>query len=163
MLPAFFNSLDSILHDNNTNELLSCNEDLKKKGLVLLPKDIDEIIKFRSTALKRQARIELNIDVTKLIIARLSESSYVNQENFIKTINDFYEIFHFIKNSTSDLISDEDVLNAVASYYENVCQGSMELLRGKGIEKIIENFEKQRQLDYIEKNKEVEEYWNFDE
>lgn len=163
MLPlALFGSLDNVLKKSSMHELLAYNTELKKHGLVLTPVDAEEIIDARSRALKNQGRVELDTSVTKELVKRLSESAYINQENYVRTITELYETFHFIKNATSDFTSDQDIVDAIMVYFEKVCGGSAELLMGKGVEKITENFISQNVLTDIEKE-EDEEYWYFDE
>lgn len=157
-----FNEVNVLLRKNRVQKLLDLNSGLKDHDLILTPKNVEEILVSRDRALKNQGRVELDTKVIREIIKRLSESSYITQNNFLSCINDVYETFHFIKNETSDFISDEDILAAVMVYFEKVCHGSVELLMGKGVEKIVENFKNQKGLAEIEKSEEEEEYWNFD-
>jgi hypothetical protein len=157
-----FESMDTALKVSRTNELLALNEELKEHGLRLTPTNIEEILTSRNLALKNQGRIELDISLTKKLVDRLSRSAYIRQENFVKTIDEIYEVFHYVKNATSDFISDDDLLGAIMVYYEKICGGSIELLIGKGLDKIINNFKQQRQLTDIDK-REDEKYWNIDE
>lgn len=157
-----FDSLNAAVSGGKVHELLSLNEELQKQGLVLTPEDAEEIIASRTRVLKNQGRVELDISVTKAIAKRLSESAYISPETYVKTINEIYEVFHFIKNATSDFTSDEDILDAIMFYYEKICGGSTELLMGKGIEKIVNNFLNRKNLSEQEQG-EDDEYWNFDE
>lgn len=161
-LPVSFDSLDTSLKISRIHELLQANEELKKHNLLLTPSDADEIITARSRALKNQGRIELDLSVTKELIKKLSKSSYINQSNYVTTVIEMYEVFHFIKNETSDLISDKDILDAIIVFYNNTCGGSTELLMGKVTEKILQNFNHKRNLSEIVKEGD-EAYWNFGE
>jgi hypothetical protein len=159
-LPAVFHSLDQVLKENRIHELLVSNEVLKKHGLVLTPADAEEIMAARSRVLKNQGRIELDINVSKTLLSRIARSSYVNQDNYVETVNDMYEIFHYIKNASSDLLSDEEVIDAIMVYYDQVCGGSTEFVMGKGIEKILDNYRHGRNMaDII--NEREEEYWEL--
>lgn len=151
------------LQKNQIQELLSLNSELKEHTLMLTPEDANEILASRSRTLKNQGRVELDTKVTQAIIKRLSESSYVTQNNFLSCIDDMYETFHFIKNATSDLISDKDILDAMMVYFEKFCHGSVELLMGKGVEKIVENYRNHKKLTEISHPEEEENYWNTDE
>lgn len=149
-LPALFDFQDKSLKITRINELLGLNEELKKHNILLTPEAAGEIIESRSAALKNQGRVELDIEVTKTLIKTLSSSEYINQKNFVCTVNKIYEVFHFIKNATSDFTSDEENISAIMVYYNKVCGGSCELLMGKGIEKILQNFNQGRNLSYID-------------
>lgn len=161
-LPAVLHSLDLIRKENRIHELLLCNEVLKKQGLVLSFSDAEEIMAVRGRVLKNQERIELDINVSKTLLYQMAQSSYVNPENYVATVNDMYGIFHYIKNATSDLVSDEEVIDAIVVYYNQVCGGSTEFLMGKGIEKILANYHQGRNMtDIINEREEI--YWRLSE
>lgn len=160
--PAIPESLTTALKTKRVSELLELNQELEKHSLALSPAEAEELIANRTQALKNQGRIELDLSVTKAFALKLSESPYISHENYVRTISELYEVFHYIKNATSDFVSDEDVINAVMVYYEKVCHGSAELLMGKGADKIIRNFKQKSDLNEIEKSGD-EEYWHFDE
>jgi|NGEPerStandDraft_9_1074522.scaffolds.fasta_scaffold39436_1 hypothetical protein len=162
LLPIVFNSLDTTLDVGRIHELLEVNEELREHNLFLVPSDAQAIIVSRGRTLKNQGRIELNIDVTKKLVNKLAQSPYINKDNYVTTVNEMYEIFHFLKNSTSDFSVDDDILDAIIIYFDDVCAGSTELLVGKGIEKILENYKSHRRLTDIVKEEE-DGYWNFDE
>lgn len=159
MIPEFLNTA---LKTKRISEILELNQELGKQSLALSPAEAEELIVNRAQALKNQGRIELDLSVMKAFALKLSESPYISQENYVRTISELYEVFHYIKNATSDFISDEDVINAVMTYYENICHGSAELLMGKGADKIISNFKEKSDLNKIEESGD-EEYWYFDE
>lgn len=166
LTPGFYNLVDTALKSRRIQELTALNKELKEFNLVITAADAEEILDARSRALKNQGRIELDTSVTQSLLKRLSQSSYIIQENYIKYINDLYEVFHFIKNSTSDFISDDDIMDAIMIYFEKVCGGSTELLMGKGVEKITDNFKRGKKLTEIKKLTETtedEENWESDE
>jgi hypothetical protein len=144
--PAVFQSLDRVLRENRINELLQSKDVLKKHGLVLTPSDAEEIIAARGIVLENQGRIELDMNVSKILMNRIAMSSYVNQDNYVETVNEMYEIFHYIKNASSDLVSDEEVIDAIMVYYDKVCGGSTDFVMGKGIEKILNNYHHNRYM-----------------
>lgn len=155
-LPEIFNSLSKLQESNSINEISKLNDDLRTHDLVLSVKDAKDIINTRNNALKAQGRIELNLDVMKSIIKELGKSSYVNQDNLVETISDMYEVFHYVKNSTSDFLCDDEILKTIMFFYNTVYGGSMELIKGKGIEKIIDNFRNGKDIDDIKKEEENE-------
>jgi len=144
--PAVFQSLDRVLKENRIHELMVYNDFLKKHGLVLKASDAEEIIAARSIVLENQGRIELDMNVSKMLINRIAMSSYVHQDNYVETVNEMYEIFHYIKNASSDLVSDEEVIDAIMVYYDKVCGGSTDFVMGKGIEKILNNYHHNRYM-----------------
>lgn len=149
------------LPQGGADELLALNPQLKAHGLQLTQKDVHELLAFRTRALKNQGRIELGTGITQAIVKRLAESPYAVQESFVRTVDELYETFHYIKNATSDFVDDEELLDAVMDVYENVCRGSAELLMGKGAQRIIDNFKAHRGLSEPEPPDEEEESdWN---
>lgn len=150
--PALLQSRSS----SRRQELLALNPVLKKHGLSLTPANAEEILESGKRALQNQGRVELGTAVIREITKRLSESSYISQDNFISSVCDLYEIFHFIKNAVSDFISDEEVLDAMMFSFENICHGSIEFLMGKGSEKIIRSLRNEEYEDDDEKDEEEE-------
>lgn len=147
---------------NSANELLEMNDELKKHGLLLSPSDIVDITTSRSRVLQDNGRIEIGFHVSKALIDMLADSAYISQDNLVQTANEMYEVFHCIKNATSDWVSDEDILDAIMVYYDQVCGGSTELLMGKGMEKILQNYKEQRKLaDIISEEDEAD--WSDEE
>ena len=142
-IPDIFNEFQEL---SGTNEILKLNETLKDNNLVLNKKDAEDIIKNRSIVLNQHGRIELNSSVTECIVKQIGKSPYIDQNNLVETINDMYEIFHYIKNFTSDLLPDEETVEAMMFFYNKVYNGSIELLKGKGSEMIISNFKNNKDL-----------------
>ncbi|HEX3027683.1 MAG TPA: DUF6323 family protein [Clostridia bacterium] len=163
MTPSVFESLDISLHSDRIRELMLLNQDLQGGGMMLSRTEADEILTERSRALKSRGRIELDIGVTKTLLKRLAVSPFVGRDQLVKTVSALYEVFHHIKNQTSDHVGDDEVIDAIMIYFEKVCGGSAELLTGKGTERIIENYRDGQPLSDIPQNTEEESYWHFDE
>ncbi|KAA8667666.1 DUF6323 family protein [Clostridium sp. MT-14] len=145
-LPKIFDSVSKSKKSNSIDEIFKLNAELSKYNLVLGVEDIKDIINAKNSTLKSQGRIELNLDIIEFIIRKIGKSPYVNQDNLVETINDMYAIFHYVKNCTSDFLPDKQVLEALMFFYGNVYNGSMELVMGKGTEKIINNFRHGKKL-----------------
>lgn len=143
-LPDIFNTAASY-----NNQLLETNLSSKKYGLKLTEKDVSEIIKDRERVLNHQGRVELDIKVTVKIIEFLYSSPYVNQDNYSDTVIGLQEIFYYLKSETDDQIADDILLNKIFKLYENICAGSLELLRGREADKLI------NKIKYQDPDKEV--------
>ncbi|WP_368490616.1 DUF6323 family protein [Clostridium sp. BJN0013] len=156
-LLEMFNSLNNIEKSKDITELLKLNKHLKKQNLFLKEWDVKDIIETRNITLKAQGRLELNMNILKDIIRELAYSPYVNQHNLVENINDIYEIFHYIKNHTSDFLEDEEIFKAIMFLFNKVYNGSTELMKGKGIERIVNNFRSGRELTDME-DEEGDEY-----
>lgn len=149
-LPKIFDSINKSQEFNSIDKIFKLNDILRDYNLVLDVEDIKDIINSKNNTLRSQGRIELNLNVIESIIKELGKSPYINQENFVETVNDMYAVFHHVKNRTSDLLCDKDVLKAIMFFYNSVYNGSMELVMGKGTEKIINNFKHNKELTCIE-------------
>lgn len=127
-LPNIFNFEQSILGDVYISELLQTNEETMKNGLILTVEDAKQILNVRNKALKGCGRIELGFDVTKKLVKVLSSSKFIDQYNYVSTVNDMQETFYYLKNETEDKMSDDALLEMMKDLFEYTCEGSMELL-----------------------------------
>ncbi|MNI61826.1 hypothetical protein D3C73_1171150 [compost metagenome] len=85
----------------------------------------------RNQVLYSYGRVELSIEVTKELIEAFSSSSFIQQENYADTLNELHEIFYALKNDTEDRISDMKLLHRMKRMFEEDCEGSLDLLRGR--------------------------------
>lgn len=130
---------NSLLNKVIYDEIISCNEKTYEYGLKLSEEDVKELINTRATALKRSGRIEFNGQIIDKIILSFCDSPFISQYNYGDTINELVEIFYEYKNETLDVISDDELINIMKENFNNICQGSIELLEGKILYKIAEN------------------------
>lgn len=129
------NSLEKQVFD----EIIECNEVTRDYSLKLNEEDVKEIIKTRNIALEKSGRIEFNGQIINKIITAFCDSPYISQHNYSETINELVEIFYNYKNETLDFIGDEELIEIMKEYFDNYCQGSLELLEGKVLYKIADN------------------------
>lgn len=129
------NSLEKQVFD----EIIECNEVTRDYGLKLNEEDVKEIIKTRNIALEKSGRIEFNGQIINKLIIAFRDSPYISQHNYSETINELVEIFYNYKNETLDFIGDEELIEIMKEYFDNYCQGSLELLEGKVLYKIADN------------------------
>ncbi len=121
------------------NDILKCNELTHEYGLRLNEDDIKEIINTRNLALEKSGRIEFNGQIINKIVMAFCDSPYISQYNYSDTINELVEIFYNYKNETLDYIGDDELIEIMKEYFDNYCQGSLELLEGKVLYKIADN------------------------
>ena len=132
--------------DSHISDLRIVNDDIKGIGAYLTEKGIHEVLVSRQSALARQARLQWSLEMTEKILERASSSPYAEQDTLPQVISDWFEVILYIQNQTSDFLADDDVIFAVAEYYDNFCGGDSDLLRGKGADRIIKNFKMKREL-----------------
>lgn len=100
------------------NEILKINEESLAYGLILKPKDVEEIINSRAYSLKTYGRIDLNMDITKKLIKKIYKSQYTNKDDYVEIINDLQDIFYYLKNETLDKLSDNEIIDIISEFYE---------------------------------------------
>ena len=138
-LSRIFNSLNVSMQEQYMTEILELNEKTKEYGLVLTPKDVQLIMSARSQVLYSYGRVELSIEVTKELVEVFSSSSFIQQENYVDTLNELHEIFYYLKNETEDRISDMKLLHRIKEMFEEDCEGSLDLLKSR-LEEYAEEF-----------------------
>ena len=149
-LPIIFNSMQNVLIELQINELLQFNDESKKYGLILSEEDAKEIIEVRNEVLQSYGRIELDIGVTKRFIQEFSASTLISQEEYAETLNDLNEVFYYIKNETEDKIGDDELIDKIKDFFENYCEGSLELLKGRELEEYARKVRRENQVaDYL--------------
>lgn len=116
------NIILSFLNNNNLiaikNQILEINDKSVDYGLVLSPKDVEEVIKSRKDSLKTYGRIDLNMDITEKIMEILYTSQYTDKDDYLELISDLQDIFYYLKNETLDEISDNEILDKISEFYE---------------------------------------------
>lgn len=144
-LPRLLSSMDSPMRKKFMIELLETNQKTKQYGLALTPTEINSMMAVRNQALHNYGRVELGIEVTKQLIDVFCTSAYINNDNYASTLNELHEIFYYLKNETEDKIGDFKLIEIMKDYFDNVCGGSLELLKSK-LERFAENFRSDAQL-----------------
>jgi len=132
--------------NSHISDLRIVNDDIKGIGAYLTEQGIREVLASRQSALARQARLQWSLEMTEKILERASSSPYAEQDTLPQVISDWFEVILYIQNQTTDFLSDEDIILAVAEYYDNFCGGDSDLLRGKGADRIIKNYKMKKPL-----------------
>lgn len=138
-LSRIFNSLNTSMFEKYMIELLDLNEKTKEYDLVLTLEDVQIMMEARSQVLYSYGRVELRIEVTKMLIEEFSSSSFIQQDNYVDILNELHEIFYYLKNETEDKISDIKLLHTMKEVFEEDCEGSLDLLKSK-LEEYAEKF-----------------------
>ncbi|MFL6980152.1 DUF6323 family protein [Bacillus inaquosorum] len=138
-LSQIFNEIQLSPQSKTMVDLLKLNEKTKEYGLVLKPNDVKNLVVSRNKVLHDHARVELGIEVLKELIEVFSTSPYMDQDNYVETLNELQEIFYYLRNETEDKIGDVKLINQMMDYFNGPCAGSIELLRSK-MEELADNF-----------------------
>jgi hypothetical protein len=131
-------------------EVIKCNDYTVKFGLVLTPAQALELVETRFAALNENGRIEFGGGVIDKIIKEFCDSPYIYMHNYTQTIHELLEIFYYYKNETCDLISDDDLIKHMKTAFDGICQGSLELLSGRELDRLARNLRSGYSYDYSE-------------
>lgn len=143
-LPDIFNSMGLLMKEFQVSEILSTNEETGKRGLILTEKEAAELVESRSRLLQGYGRIELDMEAAKKLVVGLSASPFVCREDFAVTVRELQEVFYYLKNETEDELGDDRLIEAILELFDSSCGGSVELLRGKGLEEFIREYRRER-------------------
>ena len=109
MKEIFENNL-LVLNDNKClKDILLLNEVTSKKGLVLEEKQIFELINYKNDVLKESGRIEISPILDK-IIYEFYNSPYVDEENYLLTIEQLTETFYLYQKEFDNKLTDEEII-----------------------------------------------------
>jgi hypothetical protein len=128
----------------NTNRLaipgiISCNEITSRYGLTLSQSEAEELVETRANALCSNGRIELAGGIINRLVLKFCDSPFLSQFNYAATLNELIETFYYFKNETLDEVDDEELLTLMKQYFDNSCQGSVELLQNRELELLAHN------------------------
>lgn len=117
------------LGEPSIKEILVANQYSAEYGLILKPEDALLLITERNRTVRNLGRVETSLGVVSCLIKAFCTSPYVNQDEYVRILNELIEIFYQFKNETNDFVDDDELVNVMCEYYNHSCQGSLELLR----------------------------------
>lgn len=126
-------------------DLIAANEKSAEYGLTLSESDARELVDVRSRSLRDTERIELGSGAIMKLIEKFCASSYLNTQNYAETLGELLEIFYYYKTESRDKISDNDLVDAMYSYFEGPSHGSTELLAGRDLETLLRYIKDERE------------------
>ncbi len=153
---------DSLIVKRVFTEIQEINEKTLEFGLRLSERDIKVVISNRTEALKRTGRVEFGAGVLTKIISSFCDSPYILQDNYVELINDLVETFYYYKSETMEEIGDDELIDFMKEYFDNKCQGDLELLKHRYLEQVAHNV-KYGERDYFDVDKGQEDEEEDDE
>jgi hypothetical protein len=137
---TIFPSAEISFIDNISHEIMLTNETAEAYGLYLSPLASREIIAARNSTLKSYERVEIDTEITRKIIMQFCSSPYLQQAEYMDTIIQIQELFHYIKNELDDDIGDDELIERLADLYNHKCFGDIDILEGRETERIIRQY-----------------------
>jgi len=139
-----------IVEKQAVGEVIKCNDYTIRYSLMLTPTQAFELVETRSFALCENGRIEFGGGVIDKIIKEFCDSPYISMHNYTQTIHELLEMFYYYKNETLDLISDDDLIRHMKNAFNGICQGSLDLLSGRELDRLARNLRSGYRYDYAE-------------
>ncbi|RCX19382.1 hypothetical protein DFR58_103127 [Anaerobacterium chartisolvens] len=128
-----------LLEKQAVSEIIKCNEITLRYGLVLSEQQARELAETRKDSLKSSGRIEFGGGVIDKLILEFCDSPYIFQSNYTEVMHELIEIFYYYKNETLDLMSDDELISFMKSCFDGKCQGSLDLLKMRELERMARN------------------------
>lgn len=123
----------------NTEEeitgLLACSEKTGQYGLTLTREEAAKLIASRNDSLKKYRRVELGRGMLDKLVYTFCDSEYINNDNYLETLEELLELFYKFKNELGDKLSDDELLAFMKEQFEGVCFGDLEYLSGTCLER----------------------------
>lgn len=138
-MPGNMFMAEALVKEQSITQVLQCNEKTAEYQLTLTKQEAELLIDTRQEALKANQRIEIGGGVINKIIDHFKTSPYISQYNYASTISELIDTFYYFKNETLDEISDDDLIELMEELFDGRCQGSIDLLQGREMERIAHN------------------------
>lgn len=141
--------------------LAEMNQKTERLGLVLREEEMHELIESKNESLKKWQRVEFGDSILKSLIYTFCDSQYMDQQNYLKSLEKLQDVFYKFKNAVEDQMTDDEVLTFMREQFETICGGDFEYLEGT----CLENFSRAVRSGYkgYRKSGGSGEYEQFDE
>ena len=118
------------------SQIMSLNDKSRKYGLALTEQQAKMIVQVGQESIRTQERVEIGESITPKIIKKFMKSAYISQNDYAETIAQLVEIFYEAKEESADCLSDSEIIDSMYYCFENISQGSTELLQSRDMEKV---------------------------
>lgn len=132
--PALFFSPAEL--QTTAEEILQYNRISARFGQALTPGQAQMLAEARQQTLQATHRVEFGTGLLQKLVSTFCDSPFIAPADYADTLAALQDIFYHFKNQTQNRISDDELLAAMCSAFNGPCQGSLELLRGRELEKL---------------------------
>lgn len=140
----------ALMQKHAINDVLACSETTSAYGLTLTEQQAAALVETQSDSLKKTGRIEFGGSVINNLILAFCDSPYISQQNYEETLHGLIELFYNFKNETSDLISDNELIEYMKKNFNGSCCGSLELLSGRELPDLARKLNAGSSADFFE-------------
>lgn len=150
----------ALIQKQAVSEVMKHNDFTAKYGLALTEQQAIALVETRTIALKETGRIEFGGGIIDKIIFEFCDSPFLQKRDYEEVLHELIEIFYHYKNETLDLMGDTELIQYMKKSFDGICQGSLELLSGRELERLARNlrygYSADRGEDGAEENEEDE-------
>lgn len=146
-MPDFGLAPQDFLRAQTALELEKANELTARFGLRLNRAQIARIVDKRFQALKDTGRVEFGRGVVRGLIEAFCDSPYMHREDYEETVAELIDSFYYFRGESDALIPDEDLIECMRRHFDEVCQGSLEMLNGTTLSELIQGTRYGRPMD----------------
>lgn len=146
-MPDFGLAPQDFLRAQTALELEKANELTARFGLRLNRAQIARIVDKRFQALKDSGRVEFGRGVVRGLIEAFCDSPYMHREDYEETVSELIDSFYYFRGESDALIPDEDLIECMRRHFDEVCQGSLEMLNGTTLSELIRGTRYGRPMD----------------
>lgn len=118
------------MHGELTERLQALNGRTERFGLALTQGQIEQVAQARDRALEETGRVEFGRSIVPDLLEAFSDSVYLTPEDYFETALELIDAFYYFKGELDGYLSDEELIEVMRRYFDGVCQGSLEYLRG---------------------------------
>jgi hypothetical protein len=141
--------------------LVSCNSKTGQFGLSLTEEEATQLMVSRNDSLKRYKRVEFGGGILDKLIFTFCDSRYINQDNYLETMERLQDVFYEFKNESADKLTDDELMTFMREQFEEICFGDIDYLESTCLVRFAEAV-RAGYTDY-QKTGGSNEYGNFSE
>jgi len=104
------------------------NDRSARYGLTLSEAGLARLLEERGDALRQTGRLEVGEGILPRLIDTFRSSPYLLSGNYEETLSQLQELFYQLKNECQDLVSDQELVDAMALIFNEAAQGSVDFL-----------------------------------
>ena len=119
-------------------QLLKTNEVSQRFGLSLREEQITSLIQAEGESLRAAGRLEFGEGILPRLIHTFCDSPYINRETFSDILHSLQELFYLYHNELDDVLTDDELLEAMSKLYNGKAQGSIEYLENIAVCHLLE-------------------------
>ena len=128
-------AMDRERQDSLQTALAETNALSLRYGLRLSTEAVARLTRRRTAALLDADRVEFRTSAVCMLVNAFCDSPYLLQEEYETVLGELIDAFYYYKTACRDLLSDEELLSAMRTRFDEY-EGGVEAVTGLGIEEL---------------------------